>query len=332
MNTPISLSLFSPQDAPDISGIYREIYGDDFPMKYVYDPEEITRRYDGVAHRAVVARDDRNRLAGVGSLFRSSPNPLLYEVGQLMVSRSHRNQGVAEAINHTLMEIYPTQIPVKGIFGEALCNHTISQYMAENVNMLPTGLELEWLPTLNFDNKKRLDTNISLLLVFRLYEDTPHTIYPHPAHAQFTEQRCRVIQAERVIQSSGAMRTLPETQQSITEPTFIPGASMAKLSVSRMGKDLPDVLNHFESKAEGCAMQVQLNIGDPAAPWAVDLLRGQGFFLGGYLPLWFETDGMLFQKLPTTPNFSMPRYASDQGRAVAEAVYRDWQEVDRRPS
>ncbi|MFO7594788.1 MAG: GNAT family N-acetyltransferase [Desulfocurvibacter africanus] len=95
MNDEFRVSLFVPEDAPGITRFYREIYGEDFPVRYVYDPAEIVRRYDGVNHRTAVVYDNEGSLAGLGSLFRSGPNPLLYEAGQLMVAKHHRSKGVA---------------------------------------------------------------------------------------------------------------------------------------------------------------------------------------------------------------------------------------------
>jgi hypothetical protein len=323
MNTEFSIALFTPEDAPDISRFYRETYGDNFPIRYVYDPEEIARRYDGVNHRTVVVRDSEHRLAGMGSLFRSAPNPRLYEAGQLMVAKRHRGKGLSNTIGHTVLEEYPTQIPVAAVFIEALCSHTLSQPSATKNGLLPTGVELEWLPAMGPKKEGGPAVNISLLMLFRVYRDVPHTIHPHPVYAGFIGERIRELGIERTIAPGDS----PLAEATEAESEFLRDAAIATLSVSRPGKDWPDVLARFEAEAAGCTQHVRLNLGDRATPWAIDILRGRQFFLSAYLPLWFEKDGLLLQKLPAHPDFSAPRYASEGAKALAEAMRADWRAV-----
>lgn len=323
MNDEFSIALFTPEDAPEISRFYRETYGDAFPIQYVYDPAEIARRYDGVNHRAAIVRDGENDLAGMGSLFRCAPNPRLYEAGQLMVSKRHRGKGLSNLIGRTVLEEFPTQIPVDAVFLEALCSHTLSQPSATNHGLLPTGVELERIPPLGPKKGQGTAVNTSLLMLFRIYADTPHAIHPHPAYAGFIERRTRALGIARTLEPGAP----PEAESTEAQTDILREASIATLTVVRSGRDWPDVLARFETRAEGCSMQVRLNLGDPAAPWAIDILRGRQFFLSAYLPLWFETDGILLQKLPAAPDFSAPQYGSEEAKAVGHAVRADWEAV-----
>lgn len=80
------LDLFQPADAPGIVTLYREVYGDNYPVKAVYEPQEIIRQEElGECWRAV-ARTGGGEVVGHVAFYRSSPpNPRLYEHGQLMV-------------------------------------------------------------------------------------------------------------------------------------------------------------------------------------------------------------------------------------------------------
>ncbi|MDD3313496.1 hypothetical protein [Pseudodesulfovibrio sp.] len=322
MDNEFRTALFTPEDAPEISRFYRETYGDDFPIKYVYDPAEIVRRHDGVNHRTAIVRDGDGLIAGMGSLFRLAPNPLLYEAGQLMVARRHRGKGVSNIVGRAVLEEFPTQIPVEAVFIEALCSHTLSQPSATNQGLLPTGVELERMPPLG-PKKGGAAGNVTLLMLFRVYRDAPHAIHPHPAHADFIGQRLRELGIERTFEPGGP----PEAAATDAQPDILRDAAIATLTVSRPGRDWPDALARFEAEAAGCVRHVRLNLGDPAAPWAVDVLRDRGFFLGAYLPLWFGTDGVLLQKLPAAPDFSAPQYASEGAKSLAEAIRADWEAV-----
>ncbi len=323
MNNEFRIALFTPEDAPDISRFYRDTYGDNFPIKYVYDPTEISRRYDGVNHRTAVVRDSENRIAAMGSIFRFAPNPLLYEAGQLMVSKLHRGKGLSNIIGRTVLEEYPTQIPVGAVFIEALCSHTLSQPSATNFGLLPTGVELEWLPAMGPKKDAGPAVNITLLMLFRVYRDAPHTIHTHPAYVDFIAQRIRELGVERTFEPGDS----PVDESTEAQSDIQRDSSIATLSVVRPGKNWPAVLARFEAEASGCALHVRLNLGDQATPWAIDILRGRQFFLSAYLPLWFEKDGILLQKLPADPDFSVPRYESERAKGLAEAVRADWEAV-----
>jgi len=295
-------------------------------VSYVYDPAEIVRRYDGVNHRTAVVYDNEGALAGVGSLFRSGPNPLLYEAGQLMVAKQHRSKGVASLIRRVVLEEYPTQIPVDALFLEAVCSHTISQHTVSE-GCVPTGVELEWISARkqgrNPDKDGGKDTNISLLMLFRVFKDTPHDIHPHPVYAGFIAQRVEALGLDRVVMPGES----PGAETTEAESDVLPDSSIATLSVAGIGRNLADVLARFEAETAGCARHVRINLGDAAAPWAIDILRDKGFFLSAYLPLWFGSDGILFQKLPNKPDFGAPRYGSDEAKELAEAIRLDWEAI-----
>ena len=53
------LDLFQAEDAPGIVELYREVYGDNYPVKAVYDPAEIIRQDTcGESWRAVARSTD----------------------------------------------------------------------------------------------------------------------------------------------------------------------------------------------------------------------------------------------------------------------------------
>lgn len=325
MKNDINITLFQPEDAPDICTIYRETYGDDFPIRYVYNPEEIIKKYDGSNHRTAIARTKDGQFAGMASIFRSAPNPLMYEAGQLMIKKNFRKMGIADHLLKAIHIEFPAQLPSKGQFVEALCNHTISQKLCEEYGFIPTSLEIEWLPTINFDSAEVLERNISLLMEFNTFNDTPHEIFLHPAYTDFVTDRCRALNAERTIKSDFSSGT--NTTERTTD--IIADAGIATLSVTHAGADWPEILARFETEADTYRRQVKIDISHPSAPWAIDLMRENGFSLGGYLPLWFEGDGLLLQKLPHTPDFNLLQCYSDEGASVLKAVQADYERTKR---
>ncbi len=326
MKENIKLALFHPEDAQDICNIYREIYGDDFPISYVYDPEEIIKRYDGINHRTAIARSGEGEFAGMASMCRSAHNPLLYEAVQLMVKKKFRESGVAQCLADTIHNDFPEQIALDAQFIEALCNHTISQRVTVSHDFMFTGLELEWLQSVNFDNSKKPEhnkpeRNISLLLTFRMYSDSAHEIFIHPAYEDFVKGICRDLKATRTFRND----IIPGMDTTENTVDIIKEAGIATLAVTKAGADLPEVLARFEAEAKSCQLHVQIDISHPWAPWAIDIMRQKGFFLSGYLPLWFKGDGLMLQKLTVAPDFTLPRFFTQKGELIMQAVQNDYE-------
>ena len=73
------LDLFRPADAAGVVALYRQVYGDNYPVKAVYEPQEIIRQEErGDCWRAV-ARTEGGEVVGHVAFHRSSPpNRQLY--------------------------------------------------------------------------------------------------------------------------------------------------------------------------------------------------------------------------------------------------------------
>ena len=52
-----TLGLFRPEDAPGIVDCYREVYGDTFPVRYVYDAGAIVERNSEGGQYTLVVRE-----------------------------------------------------------------------------------------------------------------------------------------------------------------------------------------------------------------------------------------------------------------------------------
>jgi len=102
-------------------------------------------------------------------------------------------------------------------------------------------------------------------------------------------------------------------------------AGIATLAITKAGANLPEVLARFEAEAKSCQLHVQIDISHPWAPWAIDIMRQKGFFLSGYLPLWFKGDGLVLQKLTAAPDFILPQFFTQKGKLILQAVQKDYE-------
>ncbi|MHC1760961.1 MAG: hypothetical protein AB9917_15945 [Negativicutes bacterium] len=323
------LDLFQPTDAAGIVDLYREIYGDNYPVKTVYDPLEIIRQNEqGECWRAV-ARGASGEVIGHVAFYRSSPpNSLLYEHGQLMVRHAYRQTDVAFALmNYSLMEI-PRRHALEQIWGEAVCNHLFSQLMTRENGYVETGLEVDLMPAESYTqafgpgpvHKSRVPT----LLVFRSFCPNPQTVYL----PQVYEEQLRFIYEATDSGHIFGLSTspMPVGVRTQADTCTFAGAGVSRITVKEIGADFESRLALLESEASAACVsvkQVFLRLTEPAVGAAVRILRQRGCFFGGALPRWFGDDGLLMQKTLDEPDFENTCLLSKRARILKEMVRQD---------
>lgn len=84
------ISGFTRQDASEIPGAFREVYGKDYLSPLVYDAEAFAELVASGRQISFVARDAAGDFAGHLALAFSAPNPRLVEVSQgIEIGRAH---------------------------------------------------------------------------------------------------------------------------------------------------------------------------------------------------------------------------------------------------
>lgn len=63
----------------------------------------------------------------------------------------------------------------------------------------------------------------------------------------------------------------------------------------------------------------------PSVGWAVECLGRRGYFWGSLLPRWFDTDGLLMQRLCHTPDWDGAQILLDRSREIFRIVREDWE-------
>ena len=72
-------------------------------------------------------------------------------------------------------------------------------------------------------------------------------------------------------------------------------------------------------------LQAWLNLADPWVGAAVHALRERGYFFGGVLPRWFDSDGFLMQKLLCPPDFDGIVLDSEASKQLLNIIRQDWE-------
>ncbi len=320
------VDAFRDEDAEGITALFREVYGEGYPIRKFYEPEELKRENkEGICY-SVVARLRTGRVIGVCHVYRSAPHPGTYEAGAGLVSKAFRSIGVNTKILSFIQNDWLEDRPhIEEMFGEAVCNHVFMQQSVAALGYQDMALEVALMPAEAYTREKSAPGRVATILLFRGMKPYPHAVYL----PEFYEEELRFLYAglddERELRKSVA--PLPRGRICRTDVQVFSFASVARIVFWETGEDLPEVLDSLESDARRQGLQVLQIWLQAAEPWSGAVafeLRRKGYFFGGLLPRWFGGDGFLMQRLVCPPDFGDIKLFSERAKKILEFVERDW--------
>jgi len=321
------IGYFRPEDAEGIVALFREVYGEGYPIKVFYDPASLTRANELGDYYSFVARTRSGRVVSVQHLFRSAPSRFLYEAGSGLVTRDYRNLGLATAtMRYEFEEWVPNNDNIHAIFGEPVCNHPYMQRTVVTLGYHETAIEVALMPAEAFDKEKSASGRVAALLAFRTYRPRPHRIFLPSAYAN--ELRAIYSRLDDARELAVANGNLAAGVASRADMTVFDFARVARIAVLQAGADFDSVIGELEEQAvarKTVVIQVWVNLASPAVGEAVEILRRRGYFFGGLLPRWFDDDGFLMQKVLCEPNLDKICIYSDSAKEIMEIAAKDYE-------
>ncbi|HMM38626.1 MULTISPECIES: acyl carrier protein [Desulfovibrio] len=318
-----AIDHFRPEDALGVGRLYYEIYGDAYPVDTPYIPERFIEETAKGHILCVVARTPSGDILGASSVYRSSsPNPGCYEIGQTLILRAYRmGRIVFRLYDFKIRNVLPDP-RVKAVFGEAVCHHVVTQKFSLRVGALPTGLECSLMPEAAYAGEGAVG-RASCLFFGRVNRDRHSLVHTPPC---YSGELAVLYQGLNLDRAAGQPQEPTEDCASSMKVEHFAGAGVVRAHLSLAGADLAERLDSVEA-GNPAVVQVYVNLADPGCPWAVELLRGRGWFLGGLCPAWFVSDGLLMQKLAAPPDFDRLQLFNDRARAVVDMVRADYRRL-----
>ncbi|WP_419785342.1 hypothetical protein [Pseudodesulfovibrio sp.] len=317
------VDYFRPEDAIGVARLYYAIYGEIFPVDHVYDPEELVRINQGDDLFQVVGRTPGGDIVGLYALFRSAPGRRIMEAGSWMVHPDYRNTSVGLRMVRQIHNNPPEHLGLNAIYGQSVCDILTTQKLARVVSGHHCALEIEPMPPR--PGEAGAYGRISLLDGLVLMGDRPDEIYlPEQYDAQL-RGIYKDLELERtfVRDMAGAEGLAASGPVEYSVQAF--GESdVAKMEVSTLGSDLAERIAEMERDYPGRhAYQLVLPLWLPGSSTAVAAAKKQGYFFGGLLPLWFDRDALLMQKVAGSPDLSKPLLLTDMAKAIMQMIESD---------
>lgn len=321
-----SAGFFQPTDGPGVARLFYAVYGDAYPIDTYYIPEHLSEEHRRGNIRSAVARTAAGDVVAHIALYRSSPpNRNLYEYGVGLTLPSYRPTMAFFRITQLIMEVLGKD-GIDGFYGEAVCNHIVTQKLSRQAGALETAVEPALMPAAAYQMEKSAIGRVGCLVYSRVDVDCRKKMYIPSAYEKELHFILDGLKLDRELQTTDII--LPPGCGEIDVHRFA-YAGLARCVVTTPGEGLATQLAQLEQELRRdnyALIQFIIDLGKPWANSTTNQLRNQGFSLGGLLPIWFGDDGLLLQKHFVDPEFETMKILSDRGRTLLEMVKRDWQQ------
>jgi hypothetical protein len=326
----IFIHLFRPEDAPGIGRLFRAVYGDSYPVRRFYNPEELAEALEAGENYSIVARTEGGDIIGHMGLFRSSPYPGLYEAGGGLVLPEYRKGGInVLMLDHVFERLVPG-LGLEETWGEAVCNHVYMQKTIKHQKHIETGLEVDLMPAETYAKEKSSSGRVASLLIFRSYVPKPHTVYLPAVYENALRFFYSGLDDQRTLALSRENPPSGVASRASLEVYDFP--QVARIAVTDVGRDFESYFNGLENEiltGKIKVVQVSVNLACPWAWSAVEVLRGRSYFIGGILPRWFDDDALLMQKIVGMPDWDGIHLFSERAAEILGIARHDWEAVRR---
>ena len=322
-----TVDLFKPEDAEGVVNLFLSVYGRGYPIETYVNPDKL--REENAAGRVIssVARTEKGDIVGHNALFNSAPYERVYESGSGVVHRHYRGgHGIFTQLVTHGMEVAES-FNVELVFGEPVCNHVFSQKLVHGVGSVTMAVEVDLMPAEAYTTEGSAQGRVtSLFSLMKVIKSKPHRVYLPERYAEKMKDLYGELAKKRELAPSE--ESLPADVNTKIVFQHFDFARVARLAVWEMGADFTARFNEIETELLNknvTVVQTWLNIGKPWVGAAVKALRNKRYFFGGVLPRWFDTDGMLMQKLFHKPHWDDIRLYYDRDKEIVAMVKEDWE-------
>ena len=298
--TSFRLQRADETNAVFIPEIFRSVYGDSFPLNYVYHPELLAKELQQARLSAALAFDAEGQPAGYVSIFHSAPNIRLWEAGNLVVVPTYRSSKVADllvAAVNTDGFLYTAQ-DSDGIFREAVCCHYYSQVSGIKSGQADFALALDQLDGPSFKDNQAGSARVSCVINFSEISPPRQPVFLPSIYEKMLDRL--FLQLHPRVRSRSVAPLPQDTSSTRSEDYYYESAQTWKVAVWEVGSDWSAFITDLLAEARRrriISLQITLNMASPFIGAAVAVLRAQAFFFGGLAPRWFDADGLLMQQV-----------------------------------
>jgi len=314
--------------------VYR-CYGYTYLDPSMYRPRSLRAWHRSGVLRSVVAVTPDGEVVGHSALTFDRPGAPLPEAGKLVVDPRYRGHHLAEALATKRLEV-ARGLELSGIWSECVTNHPYSQKEVAAFGGIETGLLIAATPVaLTMQGLENAAGGRHSLLAMWTAIDGAGTgagasrIHIGARHEPLMRELVGRSGLDRQVHSAIAA---PATTHSHLRVSHDVAAGVGAIRVDVLGGDLVERVAHELDALvayEPATVQVDVDLGDPAAGWAVEHLETLGCCFGAWLPGARGTDVLRLQRVGDVSVAGDVRCARPEGESIRDEVLSEWHRVRR---
>jgi hypothetical protein len=325
----IEIDFFRAEDAPGIARLFRQVYGEGYPIRTYYLPDQIIEENATGHIISCVARTPAGEVIGHNALVIMDSAMRLYENAAGAVLPTYRGLSIFPRLfQHTIVET-SKRFRVEGIIGEPVCSHTHVQKMCLQLDFKESGLEVDLMPAAAYGMEPGASRRVSVLLGYFFHKPRKQTIHVPTVYLDELKYLYAGLDVERSFVTSS--NDFPSRKNCQGNMKLFDMAQVARIKIDGVGRDFDPFISHLENEAREKGIiifQVWLPLTSPFIAAAIDILREHGYFLGGVLPCLGNGDGLLMQKVSQEPGWETISLFSERAKRIGEMIRCDWQSVN----
>jgi len=317
------ITPFTSEDAEDIAKLIYRSYSYTYSKEELYFPKRIEMAIRHNYKFGTIVRTESDVPAGYFAVLMSTDS-LIGEVGEAVVSPTHRNRGLMKRMMNKLIEM-SRERGLLGLFGEAVTVHTFSQKVNETYGFKSTALVITSSQKRVFKGLKTEPSDIMSVVVEFLPLSSRRrkpVILPDTYSDLLTEiyRQFRTVPAE----TSEANTSQKEHEGTNLDLNINYEKESALIIVRDVGTAFEASCNRMLRSIEDVkllAVYIDLPLNQPRTDSAIQWLKEKEFILAGLMPLFHkETDYLRMQKIRVPVDFSLIQTHSDIAGKIKDRI------------
>ena len=322
MSNDIEVKPMTPGDAQGVSECIVRCYGDGYPKRVMYRPDEVSMLVRSRAYNGVVAASGEEVVGHIGFTWPTSASTVV-EAGTTVVDPGFRGQGLMGRLGLALGEVLAAEGAV-GFIHFPTTAHPVMQRASLSAGGRETGLMLAYLPAETRDGAIGAvgEERLAVTVVYQPVLNAPsQSIYLPRRYGGLIQGFADGLGVSR----SAAEPFRTPTGESQLKCAFDAARGLLRASVDRIGADLATaVAGVVETHAAGL-VHVDLAMNDPAIDHAVEELRRSSFAFAAWLPGWAGHDVLRLQYVASPSEGELsPSVFSPDARALLAMIRMEW--------
>ena len=299
-----------PEDSPMLARLVERCYGDGYPKRVMYEPDELAAMIRSGDHNGVVA-EARGEIVGHMAYLWPHGDAALVEAGITVVDPEWRGKGLMGRLALAMGESAVADGAI-GFVHYPTTAHEVMQRASLSSGGRETGIMLAFLPPKARDRAiaEPGDHRVAVTVVYQPIVDARAQEIFVPG--RFEELVLRIARELGLRRTTARPLRDPDGDTSL-EQSVDSSFGLQSIRVRRVGTDIAERVASGLAASGARVTHVDLAMDDPGIDYAVEQLRPGGFAFSAWLPYWNGHDVLRLQRVidPTPPELHPSLFSSE---------------------